>query len=306
MEAIIEKYPTVDLTKTRLRTREDVQRATTSTYAEINKWLLDKGYHAYNLNGVLMNKLIYFVSVKARETNPGFVMDTGWYMYGPCYEAGRRYEQEKMPIVIKPVAAEVSPIVGEICDELIPLFRQHEIKGTVLSDFLRYIYAEKCDQPKLRDYYLTKHDILGTLYRFTESQHDISKEKPTRICEQEMNFQSVIQEGDYSEEVGLKKGERKNIADFVDVVFEYLDFEMDQSRQLSYHLMTDIFNASKDILLAGLSHLNYSKTFESSNRNFQGNVRRYHSGRGHDFLGKLEEERKRISRSVFDLTYLES
>lgn len=305
MDATLE-YPKVDLTELKLKRRNDFDKATISIYAQINRWLLDRGHNAYNLNSILMNKLVYYISKEVCKTNPTFVLNTGWYMYGPCYEEGRKYELEGALISIKPVSKEVGSEVEEVCKELFPLFRSHESEGTVMDEFLRYIYENKCDEPRFRRYYLAKHELICTLHKFAESRHDISQENPKVVHDHEYDFQDVLHSGEYSDLVGLSSEETNVISEFVSLVFEYLDLEMNQERQISLLLMRDIFGATGNIVLGGLSHLNYSKTFRSSIQKYQDDLQRDHDSRGHMTLKRIEEESRRISKSIFELTYRET
>ena len=205
MTLIVENYDAQDLTKLKIKNVDDLNNAKFSIYAQITKWLIDNEESTSNLHSILLNKLYYYIASEVKNINKDFVINSGWYIYGPCFEEGRLLEKNKTPITIQWVAKDVSDEVNNVCKELIPKFRSCERKGTVLDEFLRYIYEHKCDQHNFKKFYLAKHEIVSILYRFNSEYHDISRENAMDINRITRNYERIFYEDDYKKLVETYK-----------------------------------------------------------------------------------------------------
>jgi len=301
MKKAIRDYKTKDLTKFVIKNKNTLDEAVTQIRAQINKWLEDHNEKTYSVNSILMNKLVYFISQEVNKTNNKFILDRGWYIYGPCYEEGRWLEVNNTPITFKLIATETTQEVDKVCSELFPKFRDFERRGKVLEEFLRYIYKNKCDKKDFQEFYITKHDLWCLIYDIKESNFNYSEKKPIAVRQTSRNFEKIFYDEKYARLVKLSKNEIDDIHKYLDIQIEYINFILDEQRTLP--MGKDIFDVYMNTILNGLSHLNYAETFESFNTKFKREIEKTHTKKGHLYLSGLKEANRRLSKELFNLMY---
>jgi len=300
MEGTIIDYPALDLSSLKIKKKDDIEAAETSIFAQINKWLENEKIRTSNLDSILLNKLVYYIAREVQKTNPDFILDTGWYIYGPCFENGRKFEIKRTPMMIEPIAKDVQNEVDIVCKELIPRFRKCQTDGTIMTDFLKYIYSEKCDKNDFREFYNYKQEIYLLLHRFNDiDHHNIGSEKPLEIHEILWNYEKIFYDSNYSSIVGLNSKEIESIKNYIELLGELIDFELDE--QKTFSLIKDFATAYNEIILSGLSQFNYAKTFESYNENYRKTISDKHFKIGQELLKRLYEEKRWLSRELFYL-----
>jgi len=296
------KFKMEDLTTLKIRNVEDLAHAQTQIKAQINKWLGSDDTSIHNLSSILLNKLVYYISKEVNKINKDFIIDSGWYIYGPCYEEGRQYELYERPMTFQPVADDISNEVKIVCDDLIPKFNSWNRKGKALTEFLRYIYTDKnkCDQPKFKDFYIAKHEMLCILYDFYNWGHqDLTIVNDSDICKKQRAYEKIFYEDKYKKLVHLTSEEMEEIRTFLGMMNRYLNFVVEE--QNSSPLITTIFDIHKKSVLTGLCHLNYAETFQSFSKTHTNNKKNTEIQKGHRLLSRLKEENRSLSREMFDL-----
>lgn len=288
-------YADVDLTKLQISRRGEASGAIMALYAQINKWCEDTGYPSgLRTHSFLINKLMYFSEKEIQKKNAKFRIDTGWYLYGPCYEAGRMYEVDQAPISIVPISEKVSNEVGRVCEELVPLFAECSKRGPggVRRDFLSYIYSKKCDHDELCEYYMAKHAMQCKLWEFGDNLSEIDTAgAPEEISKTITLFDKALLNGEYSGYVGLEDKQIGQLVEFTPVLEEYARMVAEGSASRTFF---ETINAVADVAFNALAHLNYSTTFESFNANHTKNVRKTHRSTAEKKLRLLELENHRL------------
>ena len=299
----IENYKPEKLTELKIKNIEDLHTAKTSMRAQINKWFDEQYDTLINIKGILLNKLIYYIQKEVEKTNKDFVINSGWYIYGPCYEEGRTYESKNQTIPhFKLLADEVSDEVKSVCDELVPLYLDLDRKGLAFTDFLRYIYTKKCDQEEYQDFYLAKHEIMCFLHKFSDTEYcNISVANPKQIQNIERQYEKIFYNSPYNKLISLKPEEIEEIQQFLNYMNEYINFSLEEQKKDS--LVCRIEDIHKNTVLAGLSHINYSKTFNSFNKKYKEDTQKTHNGKGHEYLSRLKEDNRWLSKELFKFIY---
>lgn len=303
MKAEIRDYETKDLTKYKIKNKETLNEAITQIRAQINKWIEknENKKYIYGMNSILSNKLVYYISKEVGKVNDEFVIDRGWYIYGPCFEEGRWLEVNNTPITFALIAKEYTPEIDKVCSDLFPKFRECEIKQKVLDDFLRYIYTKRCDKKDFKDFYSTKHEMWCLTHNIQASNLDFSETDPMMVRQIARNFEKIFYDRKYERLVSLSSDEIKDIHEFLDYKIEYLNFMVEEQRRLP--IITDVYNVYVDTVMTGLSHLNYAETFESCVNKIKKNKNEWHTLKGHEYLRRLKDENRRLSRDLFNLMY---
>jgi len=285
--------PYVDPRKFGIRNRDDVSSAITQLHAQINKWCDDQGYLGLTAHSILVNKLMYYTEKEVQKKNEKFKIDTGWYLYGPCYENGRTYELEESPISIVRESEEVSDEVSAVCQELVPLYYKYYKKGhmSVKRDFLRDIYTKKCDHKELSEYYPAKHDLQCQLWDFDYGNPEFDGTEYDRISRVITQFDRVLIRGKYPEFVGLKNEEIYELLEFTPVFEEYVRLAAEGSGSRP---LFEALKSTADVVLKALAHLNYARTFEAASVTHTKNVRSTHKQTACKNLKLLPEENHRL------------
>jgi len=265
MENNVMKTPYVELTKFSVKSVGSVRQATSEMYAQFNRWCEDNGYpRGLRVQSILVNKVLYYTEKEVQKGNDKFRIDTGWYLYGPCYEQGRTFELSHRPISIMPVSDRVSDELAGVCEELVPRFAADYKAGGiggVLRNFLAYIYSNKCDHDELREYYGAKHALQCQLWAFGGLTEFDPTEQAKAVTQAVTQFDRVLL-GDYPKTVSLDQETLDQILEFTPLFEEYAQMAAEGAAGCPFF---EVLDRAGGLILSGLAHLNYARTFESFN-----------------------------------------
>jgi len=276
------KLPRIELCDFKVTSAETRAQAIRHLYGQINKWWEENSKPV--TNSILMNKLMYYCEKEIQKKNRLFRIDTGWYLYGPCYEDGRRHERYDSAITITPVSEEYCDEIDNVCKELVPRFNDCMKRGTVMTEFLEYIYSTKCDVQELKDYYLAKHHFITHFKPFGDHSSDIRTKPQEEILDTIFEFEGAISSDEYVSEIDIDKEKIDQVLDLTGLVAEYI--ELDYHEGASPAFFSLLYELCSRIL-HGFGHLNYSSSFYSYNGNHQSNVRRTHRELADEFFDSL-------------------
>ncbi len=294
METNVMRTPYVELTDLKVRSVSSVRRATQEMYAQFNRWCDDNHYpRGLRVHSILVNKVVYYAEKEIQKTNDKFRVDTGWYLYGPCFEEGRKFEQNERPISILPVSEDVSDQMEKVCKELVPRFAD-EMKasgrGGVLRNFLGYVYSHKCDHAELQAYYEAKHGLQCQLWAFGGALQFNPAEQAEAVTDAVTQFDRALL-GDYPKAVGLKESTVENLLEFTPLFEEYAQMVAEGTDSLPFF---EVLDRAAGFMLRSLAHRNYAYTFESFNPNYARMMKATQEKQFQKHLGLAEIENQRL------------
>jgi hypothetical protein len=250
----------IDLLSLHIRRREDEQLAVVNIWGQVLGWIKEKGCRDILNNrgiSILQNKLIYYISKEIHKNNPNFILTTGWYRYGPCFEQGRHKEESFSLELLKHTKPEKEYIdpVKTVCEEHIPIFEKDD--KYFPREYLSYIYSNKVDFDFLKYFYPAKHELWLYL-------NDILQKKsipPSKINEALIKFDSSILDKRITNKIGILKNEREKFLDFTSILGDILT--SDNTDDIP--IISSYYNIFDEILLGALSYKVYESTLESPN-----------------------------------------
>jgi hypothetical protein len=269
--------------------------------AQIYRWFSTRqASEVLYTQGVLMNKLMYYAAESVRAVNPHFKIDTGWYLYGPCYESGRVYDVEgRSPLSVVPMTDTCSAEVAAACESVYALWQQalnDRCSGTFAA-FVKRIYTQKCDHSELQRYYLAKHDLQMCFHvnpgRPVTPYESPSRDEAMRVVE---HFDRALLASRYPNFVGLQESRVDAIVEGNAFIADYVDrVSNEQARsEAADQAMADWISR----VLVGLAHLSYAATFESTKPAHVTNVQTRHRSLADEMLSTIETDVERLGDAL--------
>ena len=254
----------VDLYTTKTRTRQEEQFAIYEMLGQIRGWLKDKNLErsifTNRASSILLNKLIYYSSIKIEDINKNFLISKGWYKYGPCFDLGRRSEESLSLELFRKLTPKANlnilPEIKDICKEHVPIFLESIRRKKFPNDYLRYIYNKKWEYPWLKDYYITKNELEIMIKK---GRRNYNKDEINDIF---LKFDSSITNRNYLNKIAISD----NIIDNI-LMFNALlnDLYMERSE-----LNADLFESMERYLTENIymlfAYKNYKVTFKTPNQ----------------------------------------
>jgi len=286
------KIPYRDLTKANVSRPASVDGVIDNLNAQFYKWCEENEFPQGLLSqGILKNKLIYYAEKEIQKSNEKFKINSGWYLYGPCYEKGRRYESSESSPSIVPMTDRVSDEVSVVCKELVPRFYDAFLKKSVRRDFLGYIYSKKCDHMEICEYYQAKHGLQSQLWAIGGSSEIEYKSIQDDVSRAVIRFDSSLYDDVYATFAGLDPETVNQINVFGGLLQEHAEkMSRGEDSQAFFEVIDEV--ASRAIL--GLAHLNYSRTFEAVSKKYTSDIRDHHQLRADEILKHLREDNRRL------------
>ena len=214
--------PTIDFDSFKVKSSADERKLVLAIQGQIKKWIADNQNARFAPNSLIVNKLTYYSYRKLKDQNPGLVLRSGWYIYGPCYEGLRRDEEnlEKFTFDVLGPAKDVSEEVNAVCNEHIPRYAASE--GPYFQSYLSFVYGERQIYPELKDYYSSKLELDCSLGKILYEKQAVDK---TGIDRKIVNFERAIANPDYMGFAHLDES----------IVDEVLSYTNSLSHALSFH-----------------------------------------------------------------------
>lgn len=175
--------------------------------------------------------------------------------------------------------------MDDVCSEHVKVFLEsiNEREDKFPYSYLSYIYETKVDFPFLKQFYLSKHELLNALMHDKEVIND--KKKMAMLF---MNFDAAISNPEYTKNVGLNKR-------LVDCLMEFTmllsDCVLNCSEKPS-PVLWDMKKYLEESIVGLLSSKNYINTLKSSSVNYT-NTLREHEGKKVELI--LEDIPKKVS-----------
>jgi hypothetical protein len=256
--------------------------------------LNEKGYEDV-LNrrdrSILQNKLIYFISKEIQKVNSNFILTTGWYRFGPCFEMGRRGEEESLSLELFKYVLPKRYIeqIDTVCSEHVPIF--YEDNSSFPAKYLEYIYSKKVDFSFLEYYYPAKHNLLELLKKI-QSGTNVPEKDVTKTL---IKFDSSILDKKFINKVNIPKENAERILDFTTIVGEFLSSD----REGNSSIIQDLYRTFDEIVVGAVSNKNYIATLEWSNKAFYNSLKRNSDVQYQKFYSELD---RRLDDYYLNLT----
>jgi len=265
---IIKQKGGVDLHSIKIRDGHEERVAIIELQKQIRGWISENfGDYEQKVitipsSSILLNKLVYYITNEIKKNNPNFIITSGWYRYGPCYENGRKSEGSFSLETFQCLEGceQIVDEVNSVCKEHVPMFWKsiNEDHNHFPYSYLSYIYHEKVDIPFLKPFYISKHELLD----FLTHDKKISKDKK-KIARMFMNFDAAIINPDYANQVNLNDQDVYNLTEFTGLL-AYCIFDCPEEKKL----LEDMKNYFNDYIIRLFSSKNYIKTLRCNNTNY--------------------------------------
>lgn len=269
MESILIGQESIDLYNFRITNKDLERQAIIEIQTQILKWLqdaeLDTQIKATKCNSILLNKLTYYIANEIEKKNRHMIISRGWYKYGPCYEAGRHGEESLTLSLFDHLlpSKRIIPDVESICEKEVPLFLKYTEKSQYYPfEYLKHIYNEKVDYPKIQNFYTCKHLLTSLVSECQKNPIKANIEKMNKLT---MDFDKEILSSVYRNVVGIPVNDIDLVLEFTSLMNQNLnDLYKDPNEKqttLSYKIVDDFIN----IVLMTFANKNYIYTFRTSN-----------------------------------------
>lgn len=191
----------------------------TELQGQIRKWLTEHAIPMNKVYTILINKLVYY-SVREinQNINPQLKISSGWYKYGPCFEAMREREMDQYTFGLMSPTKNYVDEVAKICETEVPIYMKtlnEDIKnsGRYFYDYLKHIYTDKDRMiySELSGFYPAKHDLEYFALKAAYAPNSINKGDITKHI---IRFNSEIANTRYSNFVGLDENLIERVFDF--------------------------------------------------------------------------------------------
>jgi hypothetical protein len=302
--------PVPDLTVYKVRSMRQQKDAVNYLQAMINRWSIDKGTSIPN--PIVLNKIVYYSAKAIHAKNPSFIIESGWFRYGPCFEEGRMFEDEVHGVSIRPVSKDPPrPEVAAACEEHVGKWNEWNDRDARFRGYLQYIYSEKCDVPKLKDYYIAKHELSCFLHELecskdskaegTKASHGTARKDKLILGDLRSairRFDTALVSNGLARALGLADPEKEAILEFTGILYNYLRKVLDD--KMDCRNITAFRNFLDQNVCGGISHLNYAMTFTTIpvwTRRLN-HVQTSHRASGHDMLSVLPSQNAVFYRFV--------
>lgn len=268
------RVPAVDLEKIEIRNVRDQKYAVDKLNNQIECYLIEN--NILHRDSIMMNKLVYYCAKSIRKKNPKFVINTGWYLYGPCYENGRRNEGigKQLP-TISIAADEYNDIIARPCNEITEKYYKARKDDSIFESFLSWIYNDMCDKPKLKEWFVAKHTLMCSMHHLNEyvkQSNWTDAEKQLKIFKKSIiECDKVFLSTAYPKHIGLDDELIEKITTNTCDLYEYL-VEIPVNKLDVNRVETAQQYLHKN-LLSPIADLNYSYSFECLIRRHEQNVK---------------------------------
>jgi hypothetical protein len=287
---LIKQKGGVDLHSIKIRDAHEERVAIIELQKQIRGWISEKfGDHEKEIitlssSSILLNKLVYYITNEIKKNNPNFIITSGWYKYGPCYENGRKAEGSFSLETFQCLerGEKIVDEVNSVCKEHVPMFWK-SITGDHNSfpySYLSYVYDKKVDFPFLKAFYTSKHELLDALIYNKEILKD--EKKMARMF---MNFDAAIINPNYVNQVNLNDQDVYNLTEFTSLLAYYIFNCPEKKEELEE--MKNYFN---DYILRLFSSKNYIKTLQCNNANYAESIKTHEEEIASRILERLPKE----------------
>ncbi len=257
----------INLYEFRVKNRDLERQAIIEIHSQILKWLqdekLDTQIKSIRCNSILLNKLTYYIANDIEKKNRHMVISRGWYKYGPCFESGRRGE-ESLALTMFDHLLPSKKVIQEIedtCKKEVPLFLKNIDRSQDYPfEYLMHIYTDRVDYPKIKNFYLAKHILTGSI---REYRKESTKSNIDELNKASMDFDKEILAASYRSTVNIHPTDIDLILEFSALMNQILNdaYENPDEIPLANKIANDFIN----IVLMTFANKNYLYTFKTSN-----------------------------------------
>jgi hypothetical protein len=259
----------IDLYDFRVKNRDLERQAIIEIHSQILKWLqdekLDSQIKSIRCNSILLNKLTYYIANDIEEKNRHMIISRGWYKYGPCFEAGRRGE-ESLALTMFDHLLPSKKVIQEVektCKKEVPLFLKNIDKNQDYPfEYLKHIYTDRVDYPKIQNFYLAKHNLTGIAREYRKESTESNIEELNRVS---MDFDKEILAASYRSTVNIPPNDIDLILEFSALMNQILNDAYENPDQEKISLANKTVDDFINIVLMTFANKNYLYTFKTSN-----------------------------------------
>ena len=158
--------------------------------SQLKGWLTENQdkFKTKPIQTLVINKIMYYTSTELH-----LPLTRGWYRYGPCVEKFRAEDElvDRSLDLMESKHPENEVLIKECNSHFAEFFND---RSKYNEKYLEYIYQKRCNFPKIRDVYLTKHALMNALY---QQAYDRAFFEVTDIVRKITRFNSAISKQDY-------------------------------------------------------------------------------------------------------------
>lgn len=264
-----------DLYKINTYQYSEEQRAVFEIQRQIRKWL-EETYGDQTIldnskyNSIIINKITYFSAKAIQKNNPDLVISGGWYIYGPCYELGRRSE-ESISLMVFDKLNTSETVIKEIentCSEQVAKFLDSTSKEDFPYTYLQHIYANKSEYKELKDFYVSKHELSKKLFDFEKIKKEGTAIDYDGIYQAINEFEAAISSESYYKKINLPEDDVYTMLEFTGLMQHFLE----KNGKENPHW--ELFKSFQELILLGFACKNYNHTFESKNQTWERKIKK--------------------------------
>lgn len=269
MESMRIAQEPIDLYEFRVTNKDSERQAITEIQSQILKWLqdedLDVKIKSIRSSSILLNKLTYYITNDIEKKNSRLKISRGWYKYGPCYENGRQGEGSITLTLFDYLLPSkmILPEVEDNCKTEIPLFLKDIEKNHAYPfEYLKHIYTDRVDFPKIQKFYLAKHFLAGLASEYSKNPTETNIEELNKLT---INFDKEILSSQYRSIVGIPPKDIDLILEFTALMNQILSDTLDNPTEKQKSLAQKVIYDFNNIVLMTFANKNYIFTFRTSN-----------------------------------------
>lgn len=252
---------------------------------QIRTWLSKNRYNIKEVNTLLLNKLLYYITKELNQTYDGIRVSGGWFRYGPCLEEYRvRGEEGTQDLTLIDISDDpyMLPQVKEVCEIEIPLFFKYfkqDLDNKYFYHYLKHIYTDRYEYDELKDYYMGKNELAYSYLQFAFKQ-----DLDDNLKKSFLNFERAILNKTYTNFVHIHNTTIELVFDYLTVMKKLVEIAPEKKSDSSFWFVAKKIAADFEKKVLGeFSYNNYLVTYRDINKkkediskkNFTSEIGRY-------------------------------